>query len=168
MPDQCPHVRHCKKLSRSQKWCLWPVHKVWRLSLDVRMTGGNSGKSKDTATHSLYPKRLFSILLDLSLDIGFDFDPHCPIWIWHEKKYRTHMHVLYSQEGKTSVKSLEGDFSINNAFNPINLGAKWKLMISKFQNSPWMLNLELNWLRYDRETKPNFSWAFIWHQGLWD
>ena len=30
----------------------------------------------------------------------------------------------YSQEGITSVKSLGVDFSINNAFNPINLGAK--------------------------------------------
>ena len=28
--------------------------------------------------------------------------------------------------------------------NPINLGAKWKLMISIFHNSPWMLHLQLN------------------------
>ena len=41
----------------------------------------------------------------------------------------------YSQEGKTLVETLEGDFSINNVFNPINLGAKWKLLISRFQNS---------------------------------
>ena len=57
------------------------------------------------------------------------------------------MHVLYSQEGKTSVKSLEGDFSINNAFNPINLGAKWKLLISRAQK----LILD----------KPNFSLKFM-------
>ena len=30
----------------------------------------------------------------------------------------------YSGEDKTSVESLGGDFSINNAFNPRNLGAK--------------------------------------------
>ena len=30
----------------------------------------------------------------------------------------------YSQETINSVESLGGDFSINNAFNPINLGAK--------------------------------------------
>ena len=47
-------------------------------------------------------------------------------------------------EFRTSVESLEGNFSINNAFNPINLGTKWKLLISRFQNSPWMLDLESN------------------------
>ena len=63
----------------------------------------------------------------------------------------------YSQEGKTLVETLEGDFSINNVFNPINLGAKWKLLISRFQNSPWMLHLQLNWQRYDRKTEPNLN-----------
>ena len=48
----------------------------------------------------------------------------------------------YSGGDKTSVESLGGDFSINNAFNPRNLGAKWKLLISRFQNSSWMLDLE--------------------------
>ena len=67
----------------------------------------------------------------------------------------------YSQETINSVESLGEDFSINIAFNPINLGAKWKLLISRFQNSSWMLNLELNWLRYDRETKPKFSLKFM-------
>ena len=68
---------------------------------------------------------------------------------------------LYSREFRTSVESLGGDFSINNAFKPINLGAKWKLLISRFQNSSWMLDLELNWPSYDRETKPNFSLKFM-------
>ena len=67
----------------------------------------------------------------------------------------------YSGEDKTSVDSLGGDFSINNALNPKNLGAKWKLLISRFQKSSWMLDLELNWPRYDRETKPNFSLKFM-------
>ena len=67
----------------------------------------------------------------------------------------------YSGEDKTSVESLGGDFSINNALNPRNLGAKWKLLISRFQNSSWMLDLELNWPSYDRETKPNFSLKFM-------
>ena len=48
----------------------------------------------------------------------------------------------YSGGDKTSVESLGGEFSINNAFNPRNLGAKWKLLISRFQNSSWMLDLE--------------------------
>ena len=68
--------------------------------------------------------------------------------------------MKYSGGDKTSVKSLGGDFSVN-AFNPENLGAKWKLLISRFQNSYWMLDLELNWLRYDGETKPNFSLKFM-------
>ena len=68
---------------------------------------------------------------------------------------------VYSGEDKTSVDSLGGDFSINNALNPKNLGAKWKLLISRFQKSSWMLDLELNWPRYDRETKPNFSLKFM-------
>ena len=50
----------------------------------------------------------------------------------------------YSGEDKTLVVSLGGDFSINNAFNPKNLGAKGKLLISRFQNPSWMLDLELN------------------------
>ena len=68
---------------------------------------------------------------------------------------------FYSGEDKTSVESLGGDFSINNAFNPRNLGANWKLLISRFQNSSWMFDLELNWPSYDRETKPNFSLKFM-------
>ena len=32
--------------------------------------------------------------------------------------------TVYSGGDKTSVESLGGDFSINNAFNPRNLGAK--------------------------------------------
>ncbi len=72
-----------------------------------------------------------------------------------------HFSYSYSQETINSVESLWWDFSINIAFNPINLGAKWKLLISRFQNSSWMLNLELNWPRYDRETKPIFSLKFM-------
>ena len=67
----------------------------------------------------------------------------------------------YSGGDKTLVDFLGGDFSINNAFNPRNLGAKWKLLISRFQNSSWMLDLELNWPSYDGETKPNFSLKFM-------
>ena len=63
----------------------------------------------------------------------------------------------YSGGDKTSVKTLTAYISHNKAKYPINLGAKWKLLISRFQNSPWMLHLELNWQRYDRKTEPNLN-----------
>ena len=64
---------------------------------------------------------------------------------------------IYSGGDKTSVKTLTAYISFNKAKYPINLGAKWKLLISRFQNSPWMLDLELNWRRYDRKTEPNLN-----------
>ena len=70
-------------------------------------------------------------------------------------------YMKYSGEDKTSVEYSGGDFSINNAFYPKNLGAKWKLFISRFQNSSWMLDFELNWPRYDWKNKPNFSLKFM-------
>ena len=41
-----------------------------------------------------------------------------------EKLEREYDSRYYSGGDKTSVESLGGDFSINNAFNPRNLGAK--------------------------------------------
>ena len=92
---------------------------------------------------------------------------YCDANIWilntnpNKEKIFITFHQMYSGEDKTSVKALGADISINNAWSPINLGAKWKLLISRFQNSSWMLDLELNWPSYDRETKPNFSLKFM-------
>ena len=44
----------------------------------------------------------------------------------------------YSGEDITSVKTLGANISINKACNPINLGAKLKLLFSSLQNCPWM------------------------------
>ena len=44
----------------------------------------------------------------------------------------------YSGEDITSVKTLGANISINKACNPINLGAKLKLLFSTLQNCPWM------------------------------
>ena len=43
--------------------------------------------------------------------------------------------------------------------NPINLGAKRKVLSSSFRNCPWIWDFDLNWPRYDRNTEP--------HQELW-
>ena len=42
----------------------------------------------------------------------------------YKKSYQIRLQSIYSGGAKTSVESLGGDFSINNAFNPRKLGAK--------------------------------------------
>ena len=49
--------------------------------------------------------------------------------------------VSYSREIRTSVKLLRADISINNAFYHANLGAKLKLLFSKFGKCPWVQDL---------------------------
>ena len=46
--------------------------------------------------------------------------------------------VFYSREFRTSVKPLRADFSINNAIYPANLGAKLKLLFSRFKKCLWV------------------------------
>ena len=67
---------------------------------------------------------------------------------------------------------LRANISINKACNPINLGVKWKLLISSFLECHWIWDLDLNCLRYagkhDRnleiETAQN-DWSLI--QGVY-
>ena len=63
--------------------------------------------------------------------------------------------TYYSQGVKTSVKTLGANISINNACNPINLGAKLKLLISRLQYCPWLKDLDLNCPRYAGKTDCN-------------
>ena len=53
------------------------------------MTGGHSRKSK--TSHSLTKNVYFLSIIRCAL--GFDFDPHCTIWIWHEKN--THACIVF-------------------------------------------------------------------------
>ena len=64
---------------------------------------------------------------------------------------------MYSRGVRTWVKTLGADISINKACNPINLGAKRKLLISTFHTCPWIKDLDLNCLRYARKTDCNLN-----------
>ena len=52
--------------------------------------------------------------------------------------------LMYSRLNITWVKCLGAHISYNQACKPINLGAKWKPLISSFQNCPWIWDLNLN------------------------
>ena len=66
------------------------------------------------------------------------------LYFYHVRFY------VYSQGVRTSAKTLGAYIFIYKACNPINLGAKWKLLFSSFQNCPWMWELDLNWQSYGK------------------
>ena len=65
--------------------------------------------------------------------------------------------IKYSRGNITWVKCLGANISYNKACKPINLGAKWKPLISSFQNCPWIWDLNLNCLSYDLEKEQNLN-----------
>ena len=84
-----------------------------------------------------------------SMSISRDWvDLFKPNFLWH--------FLWYSQGVRNSAKTLGAYISIYKACNPINLGAKWKLLFSSFQNCTWMWELDLNWQRYGK--KPTPTW----------
>ena len=78
----------------------------------------------------------------------------------------------YRLRQQTLRPFLRAHISINKACNPINLGVKWKLLISSFLECHWIWDLDLHCLRYagkhDRnleiETAQN-EWLLI--QGVY-
>ena len=63
----------------------------------------------------------------------------------------------YRLSQQTSSFFSRANISINNEYNPINLGAKLKLLISSLQKCPWIRDLDLNCPRYARITEPRVS-----------
>ena len=64
---------------------------------------------------------------------------------------------IYSRGGINWAKSLGAHIFHHKACKPINLGAKWKPLISSFQNYPWIWDLNLNWLSYGLEKERNLN-----------
>ena len=63
----------------------------------------------------------------------------------------------YSRGGINWAKSLGAHISHSKACKPINLGPKWKPLISSFQNCPWIWDLNLNCLSYGLEKERNLN-----------
>ena len=85
--------------------------------------------------------------------------------LFHRWQKLTYFH-WYSQGVRTSVKTLGANISINKACNPINLGAKLKLLFSSLQYSPWMLELDLYWQSYDRKTDCNLNYKKLQNESV--
>ena len=64
---------------------------------------------------------------------------------------------IYSRDTQNWPFFKTADFSINNAINPTNLGAKWKLLLSRFGKCPWVKDLTQYWLSYGLEKAQNLN-----------
>ena len=127
-----------QELCEDRRWILCPFY------LGKNYWFGELFVEQFTGHHETFEAQFIKLTIYGEMPMGPE--SHQDSWFWSNKQLFSDGYC--ERPCINSVEYLGGDFSINNAFNPINLGAKWKLLLSRFGKCPWVKDLTQYWLSY--------------------